>query len=552
MNQRIAGSPTDAEAVQAANSDLLDFYFGFQPRSGRDVGRREYDGVLAELASPGVEAMADLRRRLAAYVTVPDPGLRADVRTSLAWLDRETFRIEALGHRHRDPVECLGEADVWGYIQQPYGTVEEKIAAIDRHLSGVPDFLERAAPLVDASLPAGERMHALDLSRALAADLRDIQGMLDTEHPGVSVERLVGPAQEAASACERFAAIVEKSAPVAAVFGPELLQEWIRLSELVDVDLPVLIEEAQAEVDGIVGRLDALAARAGVERRRDLHDQMEHPDACWDPARYMPDLIERLRQFWRDRGVVSVETVSPLLCRSRPRMFAAAEFGVAGPFPDDAHPHRLYLPRWTDLDGAKASRRKNFALPVLEMLAVHETHAGHYSHTEAAFRSTHGVRSSLRLWAGFVEGWAHYTEELAIEQGLADGRPLVHAAQQLAALEAATRLLVFLSVHSGRWTFGAAVEQAARVCEWPAPQAIREVLSATSDWRTSLYTFGKLRIREWRRSAVTGSGAAELRAFHDGILAAGFPPLGVVWQYYLETRQPATGDTVARTTAAAV
>ncbi|MDY7086147.1 MAG: DUF885 family protein [Actinomycetota bacterium] len=513
----------------SALDDVLSFHFEVQPATARELGRREFDGRFPEVDRPSVAALAALRERLTPGLSAPSPAARADVRTGLAWLDREAFRVEVLGRRHRDPVECLSETDVWGYVKQPYAETGEKVAAVEAHLSGVPDFLRRAEDAVGATLPAGERLHALELSRALAADLRDTAGLLAVEHPGLRAPHLEPLAEAAAVACERFAERVGGSAPEAGVLGPELLREWVRVSEGVDQSVADLVGEAQAEVDALVAALDELVVRFGVARRRDLYDVMERPEPGQDAADCIAPIVDRLRRFWTDRDVVGVETLNPLVLRPRPRMFAAAEFGIVGPI-EGVHPHHLYLPQ-------KAAQGRHFALPMLEMLAVHETYAGHYAHTEAVFRHTRGVRNSMRLWAGFIEGWAHYAEELAIEQGLADGRPLVRAAQLLAALEAATRLLIHMSVHSRRWSFGEAVQQAVRLCDWPVPQATREVLAATFDWRVSLYTFGKLRIREWRRDFAADATPERLRAFHDGLLQGGFAPLEVVRQFAAESEK---------------
>ncbi|WP_027341371.1 DUF885 family protein [Hamadaea tsunoensis] len=526
---RTLAVPTSAD-VDAVSREILDSHFAIHPHAGREVGRYEYDGRFPDIARPDAGYFTDYRSRVAPLAVIADPARRADVRTSLAWLDREAFRVGVLGQQLRDPVECLSETDVWGYVQQPYADPAARIDALRSHLDGVPAFLERAEPAIAPSLPVGQRLHALDLARALAADLRDVGGLLAAVHPEMSAPHLAGPAEAAAIAVEKFAVAVEKSAPIGGMLGPERLREWIRVSEGVDRSTGELIDEAQAEVDDIVAALDALAAQHGVSRRRDLYDLMERPAQGLGAVDCVAGLVERLRDFWAGRGVVTVETANPLRYLHRPRMFAAAEFGVTGPFAGSGQPHHLYLPQWTDRP-----------LPMIEMLTVHEAYAGHYLHTEAAFRQTHGVRSSLRLWAGFVEGWAHYTEELAIEQGLAEDRPLLRAAQLLSALEAATRLLVYLRVHAGRWTFGEAVQNTAVLCEWPVAQATRDVLSTTSDWRVALYTFGKLRIREWRRDAGVGTDRQALTAFHDRLIGCGFAPLGVVRQYYLDSEMEVAG-----------
>ncbi len=135
---------------------------------------------------------------------------------------------------------------------------------------------------------------------------------------------------------------------------------------------------------------------------------------------------------------------------------------------------------------------------------------------------------------GTTEGWAHYTEELAIERGLAEGRPLVEVAALRFALEAATRALAFLSVHSGRSGFGPAVLRAVELCGWSPERATREVLAVVADPHNAMYTIGKLHIRRWRELSGAGASTADLKAFHDRVTRCGSAPLSAVRRYYLD------------------
>jgi Bacterial protein of unknown function (DUF885) len=531
----------DPSVVAAAVSESLEYYFELYPSSARDVGRHDFDGVFPDVFRPSTDELDSLMGRLSSLGPIPDPELRADLDMAYGWLERERFRVAGLQRRHRGPLECLAEADVWVYLKEPYDAAAEQVAALEAHLAGLPQFLQRARETLETRLAAGERLHSIEVARALAADLRDVVGLLALEHPDLEATHLAGPAEIAAAACEEFGRAVEKTTPTAAVYGPELLGEYLRATEGVEHPVGDLLEEAQAEVDALVSALDSLAATLGVERRQGFYELMAEATSGATALDSIQELVEQLRDFWTQKDVVSVETVNPLECRRRPRLLTAAQFGLAGSTEEGVHPHFLYLPERPDsVENVQPSRRRQFfSRPMLEVLAVHETFAGHYVHAEAAFRRTRGIRTALRLWPGFVEGWAHYAEELAIEQGLAEDRPLVEAAQLLSALEAATRLLVYLSVHTGRWTFSEAAGYAAALCDWSPATAAREVLGATSDPRTVMYTLGKLRIREWRRAAAVGTSAGELKGFHDRLLQCGFASLATVWQYYLDGQREA-------------
>jgi uncharacterized protein (DUF885 family) len=178
--------------------------------------------------------------------------------------------------------------------------------------------------------------------------------------------------------------------------------------------------------------------------------------------------------------------------------------------------------------------------PMLEMLAVHETYAGHYLQVETASTGPSVIRNSILWFSGFTEGWAHYVEELAVEQGLAADRPLVEIAQLRFALEAASRLLVYYSVHSGRWTFAQACERASTINSWSSDRARREVVETVSNARPAMYALGKLRIREWRRTAALGTSRQDLSAFHHRLMRCGSAPLSTVRRYLVDGQHAAT------------
>ena len=115
----------------------------------------------------------------------------------------------------------------------------------------------------------------------------------------------------------------------------------------------------------------------------------------------------------------------------------------------------------------------------LPAITVHEVAPGHFAHGRVMRRASTDVRKTLMSMA-FIEGWAHYAEELAIDVGLADDRPLIEIAQLKSALEAATRLLIFLSIHMGRWSFAQAVDRAAELNGWSPERAAQARRAAPS------------------------------------------------------------------------
>lgn len=519
-------------------STVVDHIFERYPHVARRAGKHGADAVLPVVEPDDVSDVDTMLTAAEAHLRAlpedADPELRADLGAAMRVLTDERFRIADLGRVHRGPSWWLAETDVAVYLRGEYAPLPERLAALERHLARLPDFLAAAAKTLGTPLPAGERLSGIENARARAVSIR----ALVARHAGPGRDRLTDLAATAAAACTGFADALEATAPTAGVFGTELLGRHLMAAEGVDVPVAELLAEADAEVRALTTRLDGLAARMGAGGRQGLYALVSErvPDGSVVAA--LSGFVARLREFWAEQDVVTVTSDRPLDIRPAqdPATSAAVVFDVGGPLETVAQPHVLYVPEPKD----PAVLRDYLNEPMLEMLAVHEVFPGHYVHHEATPADASVVRRCLPWFSGTAEGWAHYTEELAIERGLAAGRPLVEAAALRFALEAATRLLVFLSVHSGRWRFGAAVAETATLCGWSPERAAREVLAVVANSDGAMYTLGKLRIRRWREQAGVGTGAAELKAFHDRLIRCGSAPLSTVWRYYLDGQRELT------------
>lgn len=508
-------------------SAVVDHVFARYPHVGRRAGRHDLDGVLPAVTPDSVSEVDGLLAGVTAALDElggdAGPEVRADLSTAMRVLTMERFRIADMGRPHRGPGEWLDETDLHVYLRSDYAPLDERLAALERHLAQLPGFLTAAGKTLGGTLPAGERISGVENFRGQAASIRGLVARLVTEYPEAG-DRLGELAAAADAACTGFAAAVAATRPVRAVFGPERLAAYLMATEGLDLPVAELHEEAEAEIARLTDRLDVLAGKLGAGTRQEAYDLLSARVPAGSAATTLAGIIERLQEFWTAQDVVTVTSGRGLEIRPArdASTSAAVSFDYGGPLETVPQPHLLHVPEPRD----PALLRDYLNEPMLEMVAVHEVFPGHYLRHEVMDDSV--IRRCVPWFPGATEGWAHYTEELAIEHGLADGRPLVEVAALRLALEAATRLLAFLSVHSGRSTFGAAAAGAAAVCGWSPERAAREVLAVVAEPAGAMYTLGKLRIRRWRAEA------GEVRAFHDRIVRCGSAPLSAVRRYHLD------------------
>ncbi len=162
----------------------------------------------------------------------------------------------------------------------------------------------------------------------------------------------------------------------------------------------------------------------------------------------------------------------------------------------------------------------------LLIVSAHEIYPGHF--TQYLF-SKHARLSLIRQieWnPAFGEGWAHYGEQMMVEQGLEHGDPKVRMAQAQEAILRDCRLIVGIKEH----TQGMTVQQAANffMQHGSASRAVAmaEAVRGTTDPLYGHYTWGKLMLLKLRADYRQKMGARyTLAHFHDELLAHGAPPI---------------------------
>jgi len=162
----------------------------------------------------------------------------------------------------------------------------------------------------------------------------------------------------------------------------------------------------------------------------------------------------------------------------------------------------------------------------LPLISAHEVMPGHYVNFVIADKERLSNIRRLSGSASFAEGWAHYDEQMIVDEGWGGGNPKVRLAQLQSALLRASRYVVGLREH----TQGMTVDQATQFFEENAfagvEPAHREALRGTQDPLYGYYTLGKLELLKLRSDYKKKMGAAyTLQRFHDAYLAHGDPPI---------------------------
>ena len=183
----------------------------------------------------------------------------------------------------------------------------------------------------------------------------------------------------------------------------------------------------------------------------------DHPDRAGviETATYW---TERALAFTRERDLVPVHDGVCLVGESpESRRWAMAMISTNAPAERDAPSWYWITPPDESWPREQAEEwLEVFSAATLPAITVHEVAPGHFSHHQALRRTRGDVRRTL-FSSAFVEGWAHYAEELCVEEGFLADDPRFAFGVWLEALVRVTRLACALGVH----TAGMTVQEAA-------------------------------------------------------------------------------------------
>jgi uncharacterized protein (DUF885 family) len=255
----------------------------------------------------------------------------------------------------------------------------------------------------------------------------------------------------------------------------------------------------------------------------------DHPDRAGviEAAR---DWTSRAIEFTAARDLVPFHDGTCVVQESpESRRFAMAMISMNAPGEADGPSYYYITPPEPSWPAEQAEEwLEVFSDTTLPVITVHEVAPGHFSHGRALRRAPSQVRQTLQS-ASFVEGWAHYAEELCVEEGFLADDPRFAIGVWLEALVRVTRLACALGVHAGGMTVAEAARRFEADTHLLGQAALSEARRATFDPTYGRYTWGKLEIMALRDRARQSWGAGfSLQRFHRALLDLGAPPLGLV------------------------
>jgi uncharacterized protein (DUF885 family) len=279
--------------------------------------------------------------------------------------------------------------------------------------------------------------------------------------------------------------------------------------------------------------------------------QRDHPSAenlISDTARD----LESIRQFVVDHHVITIPSRVRDKVAETPQFMRATSFAsmdTPGPFETKATEAYYYVtpvePDWSPKQ--KEEWLTAFNYYTTDVVSIHEAYPGHYVQFLCLNASPADRLEKIFSSYAFVEGWAHYAEQMMLDEGFGAGpsatpdSKLKAAKYRLAQTDEALlricRFCVSIKMHCQGMTVDDATRFFQDNCYYEQKPAHDEALRGTFDPEYLYYTLGKLEILKLRADYRRQQGARfSLKAFHDELLRHGAPPLRLLREVMLKDR----------------
>jgi uncharacterized protein (DUF885 family) len=539
----MAPSPSRPDdALAELETAVIAHYFELHPGHATSLGRHEYDGRLARIDRASTDKWLAGSDRFLARLRESDleklePPRKIDRMLLELLLEGAIFDLREREAFDRNPMIYVGALSLTSYTVRAYAPFSERAAAMLRILQDAPRWLNEGERRLQPRLPIPFLDLAASIGAGLGSHFADCEKTVRAELPQLGSEFAEARAAADAAVQQFLSVLTERFRPKATpdfALGPELYRRLLWVREALRITPEELRSRGEADLRRNRDRLEALA-----RQQRPPRSAAEFVDSVTADHGTAQDLLPQARKFveeaerWlRESGIVSMP--ESVICRVEEtplqgRALSTASMDAPGPFEAEGVDGVYYVtpvdPAWSPKEREEWLR--TLCRPFLRNITVHEVYPGHYLQILRLQQSAISLASRVLSSSCFTEGWAHYCEQLAVEQRFGGPDPAAEAVQLQDALLRDCRLIVSVGLHCQGMTLeeGAAYFRTHALAE--PLNARRETLRGTFDPDYFCYTLGKLEILRLRQ-AQEATGTAALRRFHDRLLSFGSPPVGLL------------------------
>lgn len=546
----------EAAKLHALAGRYFEARFDFRPAAATEAGDHSRDSKLEDFSELRIQfERVALRAFLDTLATAIDSTalppaeqidyalLKRDARTRLLY-------IEDLKVYERDPdlYHATASQAVYALLKRDFAPLDERLAAVAAREEQIPKLLEDAKKNLKDPPELWTRI-AIEQARGTVQFFAAVVPAVARGAADPAVRARVLRANGAALGAVRDYLYFLQNDLLARSHGKFALgrdlfrkdcavEEWIAAEpESILARALAGVEENHRQMAEVCREIDPKASVAQVLERTGAH--YPAPGGLLDSCRTE---IRLLRQFIVDRKLVPLPAGENLIVAETPvfeRSLTFASTDTPGPLEAKTTEAYFYVtpvdPGWSPTQRDEYLRE--FCRGLIYTTAAHEAYPGHFIQGLYQRLNPSLVRKLTRSDT-FSEGWAHYCEQMILDEGFSTDSEL-RLYQLHDALLRLCRAVLAVRLHVQGWTPEQAVEWMVREGHQERSNAEREVRRCTTEPLVLSYWWGKQEVLRLREAYYRRVGAAfSLADFHRRLLEMGELPLPLAEKVLMAEAEP--------------
>lgn len=534
-----------AENFNSFKEKFLKTYFDLHPGTASYLGLHEYDSEVPDFSKESIENSISLFKEFQSEISSIDSKEFTRIEkfdhAIIKWtIDSYLFDATEIRSHENNPMVYtypFGSMDM--LLAKTYDTYENRIVSVFKIMKKIPGVFDHARQNLQKIVPT----IYCDFTKRFCSGYisffeKDLLKSIEENGNTALLNEYNELIDSTVLAFKNYIKFIDDelmpNADNSFPIGAEKFQKMLKYSELIDMPLAEVKKMGENELSILKDKMNDLLIKHDLVGKLDTIDD-EHPTEENLISETEDTLIE-LTEFIKEKDLVDVPEKLNCKVIEMPEFMniGFAAMGTAGPFEkSDESFYYVALPGKEWEQDKKNEWLSLFNYPTLKLISIHEAFPGHYIHLMTSYEKASKVANVFMSYS-FVEGWAHYTEEMMIDEGFDIDDPKVRYAQIKEALIRCCRYLVAIGLHTEGMTIDQATEFFMKNAHMNETTARQEAERGTYDPGYINYTLGKILMKRLRDEFFKKyNGKYTLKDFHNKVISIGAPPFEIAEEYLL-------------------
>ena len=531
-----------------------DVYFKYRPSDGTQAGFHQYDRKLEEYSKASVEErIATLHKAEKTFsaIAVKTPSDTADRDLVLNDIRATLLDLEQVRSWEKNPDRYSSgvSSSIFTLISRNFASPEERLRSVIARERQMPAVFEAAR----ANLSNPPKIYTEIALEQMPGIISFFQSDVPLAFNKVTDQALLADFKKmntlVIDSLKQYELYLKTELLPKSKgdfrLGAELFSKKLSYEEMVDIPLDRLLDigmrnlrENQKAFKEVATKVDA--KRTAAQILEETNRDHPTPDKLLQTFR---DTLGGLADFIQSKHIITIPSpVRPILEETPPflRALTFASMDTPGAYEKTAKEafFNVTLPEKSWSAKQTEEHMSGFNRGTIIATAVHEAYPGHY----VQFLWMQNVQSKVRKLLGAnsnAEGWAHYSEQMMLDEGYGAGDLKLRLGQLQDALLRNARFIVGIQMHTGKMTMEQGIDFFVKEGYASRANGERETKRGTSDPTYLYYTLGKLEILKLREDYKAMKGKDfSLEEFHNRFMKEGFPPIKIVRRALLGNDSP--------------